>query len=319
MYCRPGGEGRINRRDDYLGRDEIRFLLEVATDLGYGWVKFTGGEPLLRPDIADMVADAVSCANAQDVQLVTNGTLLVSRAPALGAAGVSSITISLDAADPALFKEMTGGGEFSAVIDGIQACRSLGITVRINTVVTTRNYLEIPALAEVARQHRTSLKLIDVVDLSAPFSGDSWSHQFLPFEEVHKLLRSLGAINVGLELTPGGIGSPTQEYRFPDGLQVVVKDAMFGACYTESCRDCAHYPCQDAVISIRVTHDGFLKRCLVRDDNLLSIRGCLLNRDRQSLRAVLDEVLQEYRSSTFVPNAWKPTNSAGCPCSERDR
>jgi cyclic pyranopterin phosphate synthase len=174
-------------------------------------------------------------------------------------------------------------------------------------VITARNVHEVPALIEVARRYGTSLKLLDLVNMSAPAGHEEWLRDFVPFSEVRKIIEGLAGEFDGLEETPGGVGAPLLSFRMPDGLQVVMKDSLYGLCYGASCRECPKYPCQDAVISLRVTHDGRLKKCLVRDDNLVPLRQQLLNRDGHAVENSLGAMFQELTSSRLVPGVWSPT------------
>lgn len=305
FFCRPEGEGVPGTPADELSRSELATLILIAAEVGFTNVKFTGGEPLLRSDIVDIVSDTSQSSGVTDVQLVTNGTLLKEKARQLSTSGLSSLTLSLDAVTPEIYHAIRGG-DLGSVLRGLDAARSEGIPVRINTVISRRNVGEIPGLIAVAHKFDTSLKLLDLLNLKAPEADECWLEQFVPFTEVRSILIDLGATYEGLEPTPGGIGAPLLKFRLPDGLQVVVKDSLFGLYFSPSCHDCAKYPCQDAIISLRVTHNGLLKKCLLRDDNLVSVRDSLLKGDYDGVRHSLSSVFADMTASKFVEGVWTP-------------
>ena len=304
-FCRPEGEGISGKSVDALSRVEISLLVSAAAQIGFTNIKFTGGEPLLRKDILDIILDTSACEGVTEVQMVTNGTLLAKHAVEMKEAGLSSLTLSLDATTPETFMSIRGG-DINMVLQGLEAARSAGLSVRINSVITKRNLHEIFGLIEVARRFRTSLKLLDLINLTAPEGDQEWINDFVPFKDVRAILENLGAIYKGLEPTPGGIGAPLLTFQLPDGLKVVIKDSMFGLYFSPSCSSCKKYPCQDAIISLRVTHDGQLKKCLARNDNLVNIREFLCESKRNALRSSLDDIFTDMVASKFVEGAWKP-------------
>jgi cyclic pyranopterin phosphate synthase len=105
--------------------------------LGLRKIRITGGEPLLRPNLADLIGDLGAIEGIDDIALTTNGILLAKYATELKAAGLSRITVSLDSLDPEVFAAMSGGfGGVAQVLEGIEAARAVGLTpIKINTVV----------------------------------------------------------------------------------------------------------------------------------------------------------------------------------------
>ncbi len=305
FFCRPEGEGRAGHPVDALDRTDIAFLVEAAARVGFAHVKFTGGEPLLRRDIADIIGDTAQAQGVDDVQLVTNGTLLEPRAVELQESGLSSLTLSLDAASPETFRAVRGG-DVRRVLRGLEAARAAGLAVRINSVISRRNLHELSGLVDIARRYGTSLKLLDLVNLDAPAGDAEWLADFVPFSEVRAAVQALGGEYESLEPTPGGVGAPLLSFRMPDGLHVVIKDSLYGLYFAPSCKSCAKYPCQDAIIALRVTHDGFLKKCLARDDNLVAVREHVLGRDRDATEAALRALFDDMCASEFMEGAWKP-------------
>lgn len=305
FYCRDGGEGWSLNAEELLGRDDLGFLLRVASEVGFTHVKFTGGEPLLREDVIEVVTDAVNCEGIRDVQIVTNGSLLDRYAERLSRTGLSLLTISVDTANAERFVQMCRG-ELSEVLKGLATSQRCGIPTRINMVVTAVSFPDISGVMDLARATGASLKLLDLFRLEGHLANSEWHRNFVPLSRVARLLEERGGRFVGLEAAPGGVGAPLLEYRMPDGLQVVLNDSMAGGCYHPTCKSCINYPCQDALISLRVTHDGNLKRCLIRNDNLVALGPYVKGRDHTGTYTRLQESFNILVESVFQGRAWHP-------------
>ncbi len=140
-YCMPKEtfhDGyRFLRSNERLDFPEILRLARVATRLGVRKLRLTGGEPLLRPNLTDLIGDLSSLPGIDDVALTTNGVLLAKYATELRAAGLQRVTVSLDSLDPEIFRQMNGGlGDVADVLSGIDAAQRAGLApIKINTVV----------------------------------------------------------------------------------------------------------------------------------------------------------------------------------------
>jgi cyclic pyranopterin phosphate synthase len=127
---------RLLRHEDILNFDEITQVVKEAVDLGVDKVRLTGGEPLVRKGIIDLVGMISSVEGINDLSMTTNGTLLAGFARQLKAAGLHRINVSLDTLNPEKFRELTRGGEINHVLDGLQAARDAGLSpIKINCVV----------------------------------------------------------------------------------------------------------------------------------------------------------------------------------------
>ena len=140
-YCMPRETFheayRFLRSNERLDFAEILRLARVFVRAGVKKLRITGGEPLLRPNLADLIGDLTQLPDIEDIALTTNGMLLAKYATELKAAGLNRITVSLDTLDPEIFTKMSGGfGGVSEVLDGIEAARRAGLApIKINTVV----------------------------------------------------------------------------------------------------------------------------------------------------------------------------------------
>ena len=140
-YCMPREtfheSYRFLKSNERLDFPELLRLARVFVRAGVKKLRITGGEPLLRPNLCDLIGDLTSLPGIEDIALTTNGVLLAKYATELKAAGLTRITVSLDTLDPGVFAQMSGGfGGVAEVLDGIEHARRAGLApIKINTVV----------------------------------------------------------------------------------------------------------------------------------------------------------------------------------------
>jgi len=160
-YCR-GGEAPLSETPSpLLSRRDIRAVAEEAARLGFTKVRLTGGEPLLRPDVVEIVRDLSSVPGLREITMTTNGTRLESTAEALKRAGLTRLNISLDSLDPAVYRRITGG-DIRAVLAGVEAAEKAGFrNTKINMVVMKDvNAHEIPDMKRFCAARDLRLQLI---------------------------------------------------------------------------------------------------------------------------------------------------------------
>lgn len=304
-YCRDGGEGVMTK--EHMSLHEMVKILEIANTVGFKHLKITGGEPLIREkklnDVLELIEIVTKLKLFEDVQLVTNGSFLSEYAEKLSKSGLNSLTVSLDTADSVAFKELTGQDKFHDIIMGITKVREYGLPVLINCVVMKQNINELPKLIGIAKKYRTKLKLLDYIDIN--HSKNEWKKNYVLLKETIDYLKNI-SIKEDIRLPPGGLGTPMPVYILDGGTEVLVKDATIGTNYNEVCKRCKYYPCQDAMISLRITANGFLKICLIRDDNLVNIIDDLRNEDYQSVAESLESSYKMLVDSIYIKNAWNP-------------
>jgi cyclic pyranopterin phosphate synthase len=244
IYCHAEGE---RSPEAELSLDDIREILRVAAKLGMRSVKFTGGEPLIRGDILDIVR---AVPEGLESSMTTNGILLAGYAGDLKDAGLSRINVSLDSLDPECFREITGHDRLSDVLAGIEAALQAGLTpIKLNMVILKGiNEDEVEAFLKYVRGNRDLiLQLIELMDL-----GSCTSHA-----EINRLEEDL-ATRSRIILTRR---MHHRRKYCVDGAEVEVVRPRHN---TEFCAFCNR---------LRVTSDGKLKPCLLRSDNLIDIRG----------------------------------------------
>jgi GTP 3',8-cyclase len=166
-YCAPTRNWNLLRHDELLSFDEITAVVHAAAALGFTKVRITGGEPLLRPGLVDLIRRVAAVGGVEDLGLTTNGTLLAETARELRDAGLHRVNVSLDTIDPVRFSETTGGGDVAEVLQGIEAALAAGLRpVKLNCVV--ENFPDEPdalAVAAWAAKHGCEARFIPRMDM----------------------------------------------------------------------------------------------------------------------------------------------------------
>ncbi|MEK7550331.1 MAG: radical SAM protein [Patescibacteria group bacterium] len=310
-YCRPGGEGYFENTDRTLPRKELIDIISLCGDTGFKDVKITGGEPLIRKDIVEIVRDIKNLNKFEDLEMVTNGSLLVGKAKILKEAGLDALTVSLDSANRNNFLKISRSDNFIQVVRGIEEAVNAGLKTRINTVMSYSNRDQLFGLIRIAEKMGADLKIIDLMDINSDiksWGGKDWNKEYLNLDYVRKELKDR-IVNITTSYPPGGLGSPMPTLILDSGVKVLLRDATVGTNYDSfTCAECQHYPCQDALISLRLTHDGFLKKCLIRNDNLVDVITPLRNGDIEEAKNRIRSTFNIFMRSEYIPNAWKPNN-----------
>ncbi len=165
-YCMPSDGVKLLPHDQILSFEEIHALTRRAVELGINKVRLTGGEPLVRRGIVDLVSMLGTLEGIDDFAMTTNGTLLPQYAHALRRAGLHRVNISLDTMDPDHFKQLTRIGELSQVLEGIDAAVDAGFgEIKINCVVTkTATEPHAQAVAAFGRERGLQVRFIQQMD-----------------------------------------------------------------------------------------------------------------------------------------------------------
>lgn len=168
-YCMPAAGIELRRHEDLLTYEEIAAFVGVAVELGLTRVRLTGGEPLVRRDLAALVAKLAAVAGLNDLALTTNGILLPQQAGALAAAGLMRVNISLDAIDPGRYAEITRGGDVRQALAGIAAALSAGLApVKLNCVIDqSPDEPDARDVAAYGRQVGCEVRFVRRMDLKA--------------------------------------------------------------------------------------------------------------------------------------------------------
>ncbi len=167
VYCMPAAGVRPLSHDDILTYDEIVDVVRAAVTIGVNKVRFTGGEPLVRKGIVDLVAMVSEIQGIDDLSMTSNGLLLHKYAELLKNAGLQRVNISLDTLDPDKYAQITRGGDINQVFAGIQAAQAAGLApIKLNCVV--RQSSEEPdavLVQEYGERHGFEVRFIHLMDL----------------------------------------------------------------------------------------------------------------------------------------------------------
>ena len=167
-YCMPDG-AKIPEHEEVLTHEEFLRLAALFAQCGIDTVRVTGGEPLVRKRVAQLVAGLKATPGIRHVSMTTNGTLLAQQLPALLDAGLDSVNISLDTLDPAVFRHITARDEFAAVQTGLRAALESPLPVKLNCVPQVGvNEGELEAIAALARDNDLQVRFIEMMPMAAP-------------------------------------------------------------------------------------------------------------------------------------------------------
>lgn len=250
-YCMPEGstvEESALDRSRRLSFVEIETAVRAFVALGVRKVRLTGGEPLLRKDLPDLVARIAAVPGIEDLALTTNGSLLASKARSLREAGLGRLTISLDALDPDIFRTMSGGrGDVNDVLAGIRAAEEAGFeSIKFNTVVQ-RGVNEDQVLPLVERFRGTAhvLRFIEYMDVG---TCNGWrAADVVPSRELRDAISLRWPLHA---LTPSYRGEVAARHGFADGQGEIGFVSSVSAPF---CGDCHR---------ARLSADGQLFTCL---------------------------------------------------------
>jgi len=213
-YCMPEQDYVWLPREDILHFEEIERLVDIFTSLGVDKVRLTGGEPLLRRGLPDLVERLARRAAIRDLAMTTNGVLLAAHARALHDAGLHRLTISLDTLDPERFRNLTRFDELDRVLDGIAVAAPLFPGLKLDTVVIRGiNEHELVPLVEFARGHGAEIRFIEYMDVGGATHW-SMSRVVSRREILERLTDHYGPIAPIVESS----SAPADRYTLADGL-----------------------------------------------------------------------------------------------------
>lgn len=257
-YCMPEGStpppDEVLDSETRLSFDEIETAVRAFARQGVRKLRLTGGEPLLRRNLPELVARLAAVPGIEDLALTTNGSLLAGKARALRQAGLHRLTVSLDALDPALFRELSGNrGEVADVLAGIAAAEEAGFgALKINCVVQRGvNESQLLPLAEHFRGTPHVLRFIEYMDVG---SCNGWSaERVLPSRELHATISARWPLR---PLSPGYRGEVAARHAYVDGQGEIGFVSSVSAPF---CGDCHR---------ARLSADGRLFTCLFASDGV---------------------------------------------------
>ena len=266
VYCHNEGlgdtRGPMEPRDHEMSTDDVVRFLEVAREFDVDAVKFTGGEPLLREDVEEIIRRT---PDGMEVSMTTNGTMLPGRAEDLVDAGLERVNVSQDALDQETFKQVTQAGAYDAVMEGVDAALEAGLApVKLNMVVFEQTAGYVPEMVDhVADNDGLRLQLIEYMPEIA--GHPEWAidiqrvHDWLGEQAAHVEHREMHdrkrywIAREGIEDDIFDADGAVDESR---AGMVEIVDPVENPTFCANCH------------RVRVTHEGYLKGCLNRNDDL---------------------------------------------------
>ncbi len=243
QYCMPAEGVYKKQHKDMISLDEIVEVVKAGAEEGITKIRITGGEPLVKKGIIELIEKINAIDGIKDIALTTNGLLLKSMGKDLKKAGLNRLNISIDSLKPNRYKEITRGGNVYEVLDGIQEVLRLNMKpIKLNVVVIGGyNEDELYDFASLTLKDAIDVRFIELMPIG---EASNWSKErFISNEEVRKRIGNL----IPLEREPS---SPAQYFKLPNALGRVGFIDPISSHFCNSCN------------RIRLTSDGKLKPCL---------------------------------------------------------
>lgn len=265
QYCMPS-DGELNYllSPELLTRSEIVTLVrDVFMPLGIRHLRLTGGEPLLRPDLVDLVADLRALPGLGDLSLTTNGFLLANLGKALYQAGLRRLNISLDSLDPKTFDRLVGHqgdrSRWQQVWEGIQTAHTLGFSpLKLNVVVIPGlNDGEVLDLAALSIDRAWHIRFIEFM----PIGNEDWfqTKGWIPSAELRHQIRERWGLESGQVIGHG----PADVFKIPGALGTLGFISQMSECFCDRCN------------RMRLSADGWLRPCLLNETGQLDLKTAL--------------------------------------------
>jgi cyclic pyranopterin phosphate synthase len=250
-YCMPFAEYNWMARSEILSFAEIERVARLFIQAGVSKIRLTGGEPLVRRGLPDLVRQLAQLDGLRDLSLTTNGALLAEQAPALKQAGLRRINVSIDTLRPDRFREITQRGDLHVVLEGLFAAQRAGLgPIKINAVIIRGfNDDELIELVEFGRRHGLEMRFIEYMDVG---NANGWSPE-KTFSK-REMLEAIHARFPVREIGRGGGSAPAVDYEFVDGAGMI---GIIGSVTEPFCASCTR---------VRLTADGKLVTCLFAEN-----------------------------------------------------
>jgi cyclic pyranopterin phosphate synthase len=283
LYCNPLGHAHLVEDQGILSTDEITRVVRLCTQCGIRRVRLTGGEPLLRDDIVDLVQRLAGIPSVEDLSMTTNGVLLGSMAAELKEAGLRRVNVSLDAMDRECYRRIAGADVLPRVIEGLHKALETGLTpVRVNCVVIRDvNLSQVEALAEMSLRLPVAVRFIEYVPttrLTGPASC------YVPNGEVRAAIESrFGPLS---NLVVPDSGGPAVYFKIENAVGAI---GFISGRSSVFCRRCTR---------LRLSSDGRIKPCLYSEHHYHMGRLLRAGDDDDAILRLLQEALREKSQHT---------------------
>lgn len=254
VYCMPEEGMEFEPDDSLLSFDEIAAVVRVLAGRGVSKLRLTGGEPLVRKNVEQLVAMLAAIPGIEDIALTTNGIHLASRAERLRAAGITRVNISLDSLRPDRFAFVTRGGDIRKVLAGLEESVRVGFApIKLNVVLMKGiNDDEIADFLRLTTERSLTVRFIEYMPIG--HDDDGWRSRYLPLSAVLEQCSAMGWTFGPAETIYGN--GPSRNYR------IAGAPGSFGLIHPVSDHFC------ETCNRLRLTADGHIKPCLYWTDEL---------------------------------------------------
>ncbi|MGG7058581.1 GTP 3',8-cyclase MoaA [Clostridium tertium] len=244
VYCMEEEGNTFFKEEERLTKDEICKIVSASAKLGIKKIRLTGGEPLVRNDIMELMKGINNIPGIEEIYLTTNGILLEEKVEVLKKAGLKGVNISLDSLKEEMFQKLTRLGDLKKVLSAIDKCLELGIKVKLNTVmIKGMNEDEILDFVNLTLDKDMDVRFIELMPI-----GVGSKYKGVSNEEIIKLINeNYKDIE---EVKRNKNGGPATYIKLKDGKGKIGFISAISNCFCEDCN------------RIRITSEGFLKQCL---------------------------------------------------------
>lgn len=255
VYCMPAEGVKWQEHDSIMRYEEIERVVRIAAEEGIRQVRLTGGEPLVRKNLPELIRMISSLPEIEDLSLTTNAILLADQAKALKDAGLLRINVSLDTMDAEKYARITRGGNIRRVFDGLEEAERVGLDpIKINMVLLKGvNDGDVIELANLSRDHNWQIRFIELMPVK---NQQKWGEgfpdpqdMFLPVSQVKGLLAPMGL--AACEKRTGS--GPADIYKLPGARGTIGFINPLSHSFCDNCN------------RLRLTADGNLRPCLLSD------------------------------------------------------
>ncbi|NJD56753.1 MAG: GTP 3',8-cyclase MoaA [Nitrospirae bacterium] len=252
IYCMPSDGIAPVRHSDILSYEEIIRVAAVAVRLGVRKIRLTGGEPLVRKNLAFLISSLRAIPGIDDLSLTTNGILLGQHARTLADAGLDRVNVSIDSLRPDRYREITRGGDLEAVLRGVQAAEKAGLKpLKINMVpMRGLNEDEILDFARITIDTDRHVRFIECMPVGSINFWDAG--KYVNTDEIRRIIETLGSLSP-VRMRKNG---PSKYYRIHRAKGVL---GFISALSHHYCGDCNR---------LRLTADGKLRPCLFSETEI---------------------------------------------------
>lgn len=304
VYCMPEEGIDPLPHSEILSYEEILRVVRLSVGLGIKKVRLTGGEPLVRRGIENLVSGLSRIEGLTDLSMTTNGLLLRQKAEALRRAGLKRVNVSLDSLNPQKYRKVTRGGNLDEVWEGIEEAMRVGLRpVKINVVaMDSQDTDELMAFGELAAKWPLEVRFIEKMPVGPREVADGAG--FLSGDAILDILRSRFSLRE--RQAPSGNG-PARIYELEGGKGTVGIIAPMTRHFCDSCN------------RLRLTPDGRLRVCLFSDEEM-DLKGLLRSgaKDREIAEAILEAIstkpkagLTRSGNDTRIKKCVRPMNRIG--------